>query len=433
MNAKKTDTPFMRSRRALILDHCFYASLIMHLNEVEDSDAKRGVWADGKSIGFNPESMEQIVEKSLNAGAGLLAKSSLACALGHHVRRGNRNRDLWQQASDGVVNPEIRASGLELPEGAFFDERLRGLSVEQAYEVLEGDQQQQQQQQKQEQQQSQQQQDEQGSDEDDGSEKDEQQQQQGAGDAPGEAEGEGEGEGEPQSQTGEVRDLPSDEEDGNIASEAEREEQAREWKITLQQALQTAQSRGELPGHLKALIEQALAPQVSWREELRKFMQSLSFDESTWSVPNRRFMSLGITLPTVRSNRMGSIVIGNDTSGSTSGAQAAFLGEIKAIIEDTQPKRALHLQCDTRVCFEEELEAGDELTEATHGHGGTDLRKLFERVELEEEQPACMIVLTDLETPFPDVEPPYPVLWVNVNKHGAAPFGEVIHIDVSQR
>lgn len=411
MNAKRKDidTAFLRARRALLLDHVFFGSLIMHLQPHEDSNAQRGVWADGKSIGYNPDALEALVEKDLSASAGLLAKSVLQCALGHHVRRGTRNAEMWNKASDYVVNPEVLSTGLRLPDGALLDAQYTGKSVEQVYTALEQAQQEEQS----------------GGDERD--------------DPPGDYDGtplEGqfeyddkESDGEPQPSTGEVRDLPA-EEDDSLAGEAERAASEREWHITLQQALQSAQSRGEIPGSLKALIEKTLAQQIDWREQLRRWMQSRANEESTWAIPNRRFMSLGITLPTVRSTKMGAMVIGNDTSGSTGGAQGAFLGEMQAIIEDVQPQRTLYLQCDTRIVAEYELEAGDELPVAVHGFGGTDLRKLFERVEeCDDLQPSCMIVLTDLETPFPAEEPPYPVLWVSVSAHGVAPFGEVIYIN----
>lgn len=431
MNAKRhepTDNAFLRARRALLLDHCFFGSLIMHLKAVEDTSAKRGVWADGKRIGYNAAALEEIVEKNLAQGAGLLAKSVLQCALGHHVRRDNRDNELWQKASDYVVNPEIVASGLELPAGALLDARFTGKNVEHVYSILDEERMKQQQDEKQ-----------QGGDDqndagDDDSDADGSEQQ-GKGKSsqqPGQSDGEGDGEGEPQPQTGEVRDLPGDEED-TAASEAELADNEREWKITLQQALQSAQSRGDLPGSLQSLIDQALAAQVSWREELRKWMQSRASDDTTWAVPNRRFASLGITLPTVRSRRMGSMVIANDTSGSTSHAQAAFLGEMRAIVEDTSPEKALYLQCDTRITAEAELEPGDEFPAEVKGFGGTDMRKVFERVDELGIDPACMIFLTDLDTPFPAEEPPYPVLWVCVNQHGTAPFGDVVFIDPTQR
>lgn len=422
MNAKRKDidTAFLRARRALLLDHVFFGSLIMHLQPREDSDAQRGVWADGKSIGYNPDALEALVEKDLSASAGLLAKSVLQCALGHHVRRGNRSAEMWNKASDYVVNPEVLSTGLRLPEGALVDEQYTGKSVEQVYTILE------QQQQQQEQQSQQKQQSDDGEQQDNGGDDGDQAQSQpqsGMGKDPTAGDDDREA-----LSTGEVRDLPADEDD-SLAGEAERAASEREWHITLQQALQSAQSRGDMPGSLKALIEKTLAQQIDWREQLRRWMQSRANEESTWAIPNRRFMSLGITLPTVRSTKMGAMVIGNDTSGSTAGAQGVFLSEMQAIIEDVQPQRTLYLQCDTRIVAEHELEVGEELPTAVHGFGGTDLRKLFERVEEHDDlQPSCMIVLTDLDTPFPAEEPPYPVLWVCVSAQ-VAPFGEVIYIN----
>lgn len=399
----QNDNAFLRARRALLLDHVFFGSLIMHLNPVADSNAKRGVWANGVSIGYHPESLEAL---PLAEGAGLLAKSVLQCGLGHHVRRLGRNNKLWQRASDLVVNPEIVASGLQLPTGSEIDKQYAGKSVEQVYTILE-------------------------------LEAQEEQQQSGGAPNPNDAGGDGgsqggqqpgQGSGAPAPQTGEIRDLPGNAED-QIAGEAQRNEQEREWKITMQQALQNAAARGDLPGSLSALIEKALAPKVSWASELRRFMQSLSRNDLSWNKPNRRFIGSGLYLPSARSETMGTMVIVNDTSGSTFHAQKNFFAELEAIIEETKPERVIYIMQDTRITSVAELEPGDTIPCQIKGMGGTDFRPVFKYLDEQSIDPACMVFLTDLDGPFPDEEPSYPVLWAACGTSNKAPFGEVISID----
>ena len=62
-----------------------------------------------------------------------LARVVLACALKHHTRRGNRDPERWQRASQLVTHGLLRDAGFVLPPEA---EALDGISVEQAYDRL---------------------------------------------------------------------------------------------------------------------------------------------------------------------------------------------------------------------------------------------------------------------------------------------------------
>jgi len=66
---------------------------------------------------------------------------------------------------------------------------------------------------------------------------------------------------------------------------------------------------------------------------------------------------------------------------------------------------------------------------AVKGRGGTDFRPVFEHVDKEPIQPACLIYLTDLEGPYPTVPPDFPVLWV-CSTDKEATWGETIRLDV---
>lgn len=428
------DNAFLRARRALLLDHVFFGSLIMHLDDVEDPQAERGVWVDGRTIGYNPDSMEKM---DLLEAAGVLGKGVLSCALGAHLRRGVRDEKLWQQAIDLVVNPEIVDSGLALPTGYDKDRTYQGKSFEQTYAVLEELAQKQQPQGG----------GGQGKGDTGGGAGKQPQQGQGQskpgkgkgkgqpqqGQQPGQGQGkqQGQGGGEPQPQTGEVRDLPGKHE-GAGPSEAQRNKQEKEWKINMQQALQNAKQRGNLPGNFQRLIEKALEPRVSWQQELRHLMHAVASNAMTWAKPNRRFMGLGMIMPAARSERMGTMVVVNDTSGSTQHAQEIFMAELKQVIEDVNPERVIYVQQDARIQKVTELEPGDELDCSIHGMGGTDFRPVFKWLEKEGHDPVCMIFLTDLDGPFPKDEPPFPVIWAAVGSTRAVPFGDVIAVDITQ-
>ena len=404
------DDSFSRARMSLLLDHPFFGSLILHLEPKPDVDAKRGIWVDGQTVGYNAATLDSM---QLKESSGLLAKGVLHCAFRHQLRRGDRDQKVWQKACDLSINPLVLDSGLGLPAGALIDrQRFPDNTPEDIYQQLE----------------------QQGKD---------QQQPQGGGQGQGQPQpgssqpgsGQpqpqlGQDQSKPEPQTGEVRDSPGDDE-GHELAPADASEQEQEWKIKLQQAINNAQSRGDLPAGLKRMVEQALAPVVDWRSELRRFFQSLSRDDLSWSRPNRRFIGAGIYLPALHSERMGPMVLVNDTSGSTSRAQKVFLGEMKAVFEDVIPELIYYVQQDTKIQQITELEIGDSFPEEIHGGGGTDFRPAFKWIEEQGITPACMVFLTDLDGYFPEIAPDYPVLWASVARD-VVPFGEVIKIDLTQ-
>ena len=63
-----------------------------------------------------------------------LARVVLACALKHHTRRGGRDPERWQRASQLVTHGLLRDAGFALPPEA---EAWDGISAEQAYDGCE--------------------------------------------------------------------------------------------------------------------------------------------------------------------------------------------------------------------------------------------------------------------------------------------------------
>ena len=89
---------------------------------------------DGVSLYYNPEFVETLNAATL---AGTLAHEVMHPALHHHVRRSGRDPKRWNEACDYAINPLLVDAGLSLPEGVLLDNRFRGMSAEQIYNLLE--------------------------------------------------------------------------------------------------------------------------------------------------------------------------------------------------------------------------------------------------------------------------------------------------------
>ena len=176
------------------------------------------------------------------------------------------------------------------------------------------------------------------------------------------------------------------------------------------------------------LVEDILEPQVDWKEALRQFVDRISRNDYSWRRPNSRYMAGGVILPTLYNQELPPIVIGVDTSGSINqGELKQFAGEIDAILNQ-YPTTLTVLYCDTDVRHVETFTAENRpIRLEAKGGGGTKFYPVFDAVNQMEEDPACVVYLTDMECSDFGPEPDYPVLWVNTGSRcKQPPFGEMI-------
>ena len=136
---------------------------------------------------------------------------------------------------------------------------------------------------------------------------------------------------------------------------------------------------GKDGGNVHRELGDLLDPQVDWREVLREFVNSICMnkDTSSWRRVNRRFIGSDVYLPTMIGERVGSLAIGVDTSGSISGREITrFLSEIKSIAEDVHPEKIDLIYWDSAVAGHEtydEFDMGNLVTSTKpRGGGGTD-------------------------------------------------------------
>ena len=116
----------------------FFGFLALRMPLIPD-DARISIAADGRNIYYNPR---WVSEHSFDDLKYALARVTMACALKHHTRRGDRDYSRWQMASRLVTRHFLKDSGLKpspaTPENPDSVDAGEGLnqSVEQVYELL---------------------------------------------------------------------------------------------------------------------------------------------------------------------------------------------------------------------------------------------------------------------------------------------------------
>ncbi len=411
----------------------FFGSLVLRL-PLRADPTRKTLASDGHEIRYSPE---WVAETDAHLIETAMARVVMACALKHHTRRGERDPERWQAASQLVTHALLRDSGFTLPPDA---EAWDDVSVEQAYNRLpepgdadsgdDGD-------------------PAQGSANDASTAAAGQPPPGGDGDESGDPsdpagqDGNGQGEdGTPPSHdpsgTGEVMDADSRAGDapgsGETSLDTAAEEQA--WDEAMHQALSIARAEGKAPGGVEETVRTAHASPLDWRTLLRRYMTDVASRDYSWSAPNRRFIDSGLYLPSIRSEGINSIAVIIDTSGSVP-AQilAEFWAELREVVDEICPERVFVLQVDAELRDAAEYTADDLPGEIVlKGRGGTDFRPGFEWLDEQGIQPTVCLYFTDMEcSSYPETEPPFPTTWVNwgapPSDWNREPWGQRIDID----
>src|SRR5580658_8623855 len=129
-----------KARARLLVRAPFIGSIALGLAWVNARDI--GTMAtDGRSVWFNPEWCEgHGVEKTM----GVIAHEVLHVVNRHHLRRGERDAELWNVAADLLINRLLEDDKYVLPPDGLFDRdrRYAGLPTETLYARLHEQQQQ---------------------------------------------------------------------------------------------------------------------------------------------------------------------------------------------------------------------------------------------------------------------------------------------------
>ena len=385
--------------RMQLLDlHPFWGHLLLQAQLIADEGFPALAGTDGhRRIWYNPLRTSALSKEEL----GFL----LLHEIGHHVqesftRAEGRDPRLWNMATDYAINrvvAAIRHPGTyeplyRMPKGGLLDTRFSGSIAESIYEVL--------------------------------------LREAGRRGQPGAPGGEGEGSGVGASV--EIDGVTVEVHGGlDVHVRVPLTEDQREDLVERVRAAvghwQRSGQRGDVPGAAVALVNPPAA-RIPWQRELQRYVEAArSFDELDVRRPSRRWISEGAWVPSLGGERVGTIVVAVDSSGSIGKRElAAACGEVRAIAREAADVRVLIADAKVhKVITLDEIEPW--IREGrVPGGGGTDHRPVFDWVRRAGVRPDVFIALTDLFTRLPDRAPSYPVVWVVPRWHGNAPWGRVI-------
>lgn len=230
-----------------------------------------------------------------------------------------------------------------------------------------------------------------------------------------------------------------DEHDWDSAKELSKEE-AQQLEQDIKQALRQGQMAAKKAGvggaNSPLGLNELLQSKVRWEDEMAEFFRSscAAKEVSTWRRPNRRFLHMGIVMPTLEGKSIREAVFALDASGSMffENAMGRVVGEVKKIALTLNIDKVHVLYWDGVVGAHEEYDAqafrNFEHETKPIGGGGTDPACVPEYLKEKGIEPEFVLMLTDGEVNNWGVWN-VPVLWAIANKDKiTAPVGKTINI-----
>jgi predicted metal-dependent peptidase len=396
-------TRLKNARALMLVKHPFFASIMMGMPMIISDDIPCApgctptMATDMKSLYVAPSFVDTIDDKVLLFA---IAHEIMHTALEHGSRLGYRDMMQWNIACDYSINLTLKDTGFTIWDRALSDEQYRNddklpMSADAIYNLLPPE-----------------------------------QKQQGGGGGGGDGDGaDGQspgsgGMGQPggQHHSPMLGDIIRPEAMGDpVAEDALRHD----IQQRVAQAANVARMMGELSASLERFVNEVLDPKVPWTEMLRQFMQRTVHEaEESWARRNRRFP---IYLPSRYTQRMGEIILIDDTSGSIGNEQLKqYNGEAAEIAETVNPERIRIVYCDAKVKGEQEWEMGEFDPAEVKPVGGGGTRMDIALAHVEQYEPTVVVLFTDGATPWGD-EPDYPLI-VCCTTEAKCPIGEVIRI-----
>lgn len=362
-----------KAKAALIIDHPFFASLLLSMPITYTQDVPT-MATNGELIKINPQFVESLNSREV---LFVLAHEVLHSVFLHPMRRESRDANRWNIACDHIINDLLIKDNIgTMPAGGLHDASLvakGGATAEGVYNLL--------------------------------PEQDSP--------SPGQA-------------GGALDSLETPSEPMDAATRAQKEN---EIKVKVIQARNAAKMQGRLSSGVARLVEGLVNTKKDWRDVLREYISKRAKVEPSFARPKRRFIAQDLYLPSQSGEVMGSLVVAVDCSGSVCPKTlAAFESEIRAICQDVAPASLKIIYFDSEVLKTEDYsEDYSDVRLKPIGGGGTAFSPVFDLVNKENEAPAACVVLTDLDCDDFGPAPSYPVIWAS-NGQNVAPFGEVIKL-----
>ena len=364
------------------LREAFIAAVMTRVKrEVSDKVSTAGT--NGTWVKFNPTWCEPLTDEEL---FGLVLHESCHVVLMHMWRREGRDMKLWNVANDAIINSYIKSRGWQLPKGGVDLKWVKEEhSSEYVYNKL----------------------------------KEQQQQQQSKGGGSGDGKGDEDG-------------MGAGGFDGHGDLEDAQDEATRvDMEASIVAAAKMAKDCGQGSALIDRVLEKVGNAKVRWQDVTRSMMTESCAADYTYMRPSRRFIGSGLYMPSLRSDALGGLAIGFDTSGSMGKEECdQIAAELQAIVDDLQPSFVEVVYCDYAVTHTERFERDELLELRPRGGGGTRFQPVFEHFAETGERYCGMIYFTDMEGNLDECEEPeMPVIWADIGySHPREPFGTRVEV-----
>ena len=189
---------------------------------------------------------------------------------------------------------------------------------------------------------------------------------------------------------------------------------------------------GTIPGEVQVYLDELLNPVLPWTTLLQNYMTSYNNEDTSWNVPNRRYLSQGYYLPGSQNPSLGNIAVAVDTSGSVSDEEfKTFISEIEDIRTSLNPDTLTILDFDTEIKNVHILESTDNIASVKfYGRGGTDLEPVMEYFRKNPTE--LLIVFSDLHCNRIQDPLECDVIWICIdNPSASVHFGKLIHMSTT--
>lgn len=221
--------------------------------------------------------------------------------------------------------------------------------------------------------------------------------------------------------------------DAKELSEDDKRELAKEIDEAIRQG---ALAAGKLGNGMDRELQDLLEPQVNWREVLRDFVTDTcsGSDYSSYNKLNRRWVHLGVAMPSGVTERVNELVVLADMSGSIGQReQTIMLTEVAEVCKTVHPNKLRILYWDTAVRRDEvyEMDQIEDFMKSTKpaGGGGTDIEPVARYMQEHGINPDAAIILTDGHLFGSWGQWACPTLWCILdNKRAKPPVGKTVHI-----
>lgn len=395
------------ARLALLLNKPFFGEVATRLKLIEmDTKEMPTMATDGRNLYFNPNFVNAITIDQLKFG---ICHEILHCAFEHFLRENDRDKMVWNMATDYAINwilvrdnigERIKAIPTLGIEGCLYDEHYAKMPAEQIYDLLMKD-----------------------SKKQKGKNFDVHIYIKGNDEADGGASGKGD---------------KGDKGDKDMSiSPAQAKEIRDEFKDAVMNAAQNHMSEndinaGSVPAEIARIVKTLLEPKLNWRDVLPNTILSHVKSDVSFMRPSRKSISGCAILPGPIPEETIKVACAVDVSGSIGEKQIIdFLSEIKGIMTQYQSFTITLFSFDTECHALAEFNENniDELEEWTPvGGGGTCIKSAFDFLKKKEIDVDTFVVFSDMEDSSQNSVDPDQIetVWIINNPYNnnvSCPFG----------